>query len=99
MNKAVLKLCIILIVALTGFSSCQKKNCPAFWGVADNQQVASDGKKGSGENLEEADGERAAEFPLIRVKRDKNGIVTKQKQKRGKKKYEDPRKNYKPQRN
>jgi hypothetical protein len=97
MGSTVKKVGFSLIIALIVFSSCQKKNCPAFWGPADNQQVASDGKKGSGENLGSADGERAVEFPLIRVARDKNGIVTKQKQKRGKKKYTDPRKDYKPQ--
>src|SRR5689334_9978444 len=91
------KYSILLVFALLAFCSCQKKNCPAFWGPAENQQVASDGKKGSGENLGSADGERTVEFPLIRVKRDKNGIVTKQKQKKGKKKYKDPRKDYKPQ--
>jgi len=99
MNKAVIRVSVLLIVGLAGLSSCQKKNCPAFWGPADNQQVASDGKKGSGDNLGEADGEREVEFPLIRVKRDKNGVVSKQKQKKGKKKYKDPREDYKPQKN
>jgi hypothetical protein len=99
MHTSITKISVVALISLIGFSSCQKKNCPAFWGPADNQQVASDGKKGSGENLGEADGERTVEFPLIRVKRDKNGIVTKEKQKRGKKKYEDPRKNWKPQQN
>src|SRR5687768_14014985 len=99
MNKSVIKVSILVLISLTVLSSCQKKNCPAFWGPADNQQVASDGKNGSGENLGEADGERIVEFPMIRVKRDKNGIVNKEKQKRGKKKYEAPRKNWKPQQN
>ena len=99
MRTALIKFNIILIIGLVAFSSCQKKNCPAFWGPSDNNQVASDGKKDSGENLGEADGERTVEFPLIRVKRDKNGIVQKQKAKKGKKTYKDPRKNYKPLRN
>ena len=89
----------ILIIGLLIFASCQKKNCPTFWGAADNAQVASDVKKSSGENVSSADGEREAEFPLIRVKRDKNGIVVKQQSKKGKKMYKDPRKDYKPQRN
>ncbi|MDO1444898.1 hypothetical protein Q0590_01480 [Rhodocytophaga aerolata] len=90
---------ILLIIGLIAFSSCQKKNCPTFWGPADNTQVASDSKKDSGENLDTEDGERTVEFPVIRVKRDKNGIVTKQQPKKGKKMYKDPRKDYKPQRN
>jgi hypothetical protein len=87
---------ILFLIGLMVFSSCQKKNCPTFWGAADNKQVASDGKKDSGENLDTDDGERTVEFPVIRVKRDKNGIVTKQQPKKGKKMYKDPRKNYKP---
>jgi hypothetical protein len=99
MRTSITKYTTVLIIVLVVCSSCQKKNCPTFWGAADNAQVASDGKKGSGENLSTADGEREVEFPLIRVKRDKNGIVTKQQSKKGKKMYKDPRKDYKPQRN
>jgi hypothetical protein len=97
MRTTITKSSTILIIGLLVFSSCQKKNCPTFWGAADNAQVASDGKKSSGENLSSAEGEREAEFPLIRVKRDKNGIVVKQQAKKGKKMNKDPRKDYKPQ--
>ncbi len=97
MRTVLFKPCVVLLISLLAFSSCRKKNCPAFWGAADNQQVASDSKKSSGENLSSEDGERTVEFPLIRVKRDKNGIVTKQKARQGKKVYKDPRKDYKPQ--
>jgi hypothetical protein len=99
MKTTLTKCSVLLIIGLLVFSSCQKKNCPTFWGAADNEQVASDGKKSSGENLSTADGDREVEFPLIRVKRDKNGIVTKQQAKKSKKLHKDPRKDYKPQRN
>ena len=98
MKIPVAHISLLLLVSLVAFSSCQKKNCPTFWGPADNTMAASDGKKGSGENLSTDDGERQVEFPLIRVKRDKNGIVTKQQSKKGKKMNKDPRKDYKPQR-
>lgn len=99
MRTTIINYSIVLIIGLILFSSCQKKNCPTFWGPADNTQVASDGKKSSGENLDTEDGEREVEFPLIRVKRDKNGVVMKQQSKKGKKMYKDPRKDYKQQRN
>ena len=97
MKSLIKNLLIVLILLAIISTGCQRKsNCPTFWGQADNAQTASDGKKDSGENLASADDERSVEFPMVRVKRDKNGIVTKKTMKKGPKKHKDPRKDYKP---
>ncbi len=92
---------IILIAASTALLSvaCQRKNCPTYWANSGTvgAATASDGKKGSNENLNETEsGSREQEFPMVRVKRDKNGIITKKAMRRNKVKRTDPRKAYKP---
>ncbi len=92
---------ILLIAASTVLLSvaCQRKNCPTYWANSGTvgAATASDGKKGSNENLNETEsGSREQEFPMVRVKRDKNGIITKKAMRRNKVKRTDPRKAYKP---
>jgi hypothetical protein len=90
---------IILVAAVLLSAACQRKNCPTYWANSESvgATTASDGKKGSGENLNETEsGSREQEFPMVRVKRDKNGIITKKAMRRNKVKRTDPRKAYKP---
>jgi hypothetical protein len=97
---SILKYTIVLTAAFLLTAACQRKNCPTYWansGTAGMGQTASDGKKGSGNNLNVTEeGSREQEFPLVRVKRDKNGIITKKAMSRNKVKRTDPRKSYKP---
>jgi uncharacterized lipoprotein YajG len=93
MKDLIFKIRLFPVMAVFLLAACQKNNCPRYWAAPDNAQVASSGKKDAGETV---DTEPSAQFSLIRVKRDKNGIVVKQKPKT-KSKYKDPRKNYKPQ--
>ena len=90
----------ILVVAAVLLSvACQRKNCPTYWANSGTvgAATASDGKKSSNENLNETEsGSREQEFPMVRVKRDKNGIITKKAMRRNKVKRTDPRKAYKP---
>ncbi len=90
---------VLVAVAVLLSVACQRKNCPTYWansGTA-GAATASDGKKGSNENLNETEsGSREQEFPMVRVKRDKNGIITKKAMRRNKVKRTDPRKAYKP---
>jgi len=91
---------IILIAAGVLLSvACQRKNCPTYWANSNSvgATTASDGKKSSGENLNVTEeGSREQEFPMVRVKSDKNGIITKKGMRRNKVKRTDPRKAYKP---
>jgi hypothetical protein len=90
---------VFIAAALLLSVACQRKNCPTYWANSDTVggQTASDGKKSSGENLNETEsGSREQEFPMVRVKRDKNGIITKKAMSRNKVKRTDPRKSYKP---
>lgn len=99
MHTPVNKLAIGLVLLATSFSACQKKNCPTFWSAPDGAPAdisTNATEKDSGENLSNTDGQ-TKEFPLVRVKRDKNGIVVKKQVVKPKKKNPDPRKNYKPQ--
>lgn len=83
---------ILLLICLLAFGvgGCKKKSsCPTFWAAPDNQQKASDGKKESGENLDndKSSEPRETELTVVRVKRDKNGIVQKKKSKVKKRRY------------
>jgi hypothetical protein len=88
---------VISIIALT--VACQRKNCPVYWANSgEGSQKASDGAKVSGENLNNTEtGSRTVEFPLVRVKRDKNGVVVKKRMGTNKVKRTDPRKSYRTQ--
>jgi hypothetical protein len=79
------------LLAILSLTACSKKlNCPAemkHWPGSSEKQQASDGKKNAGENLNKTeDGAREAEFAVVRVTRDKNGVITKKQPKRIKKK-------------
>jgi hypothetical protein len=97
---SVSKYTILLFAVVLLTAACQRKNCPTYWansGTTGMGQTASDGKKGAAENLNTTEeGSREQEFPLVRVKRDKNGIITKKAMSRNKVKRTDPRKSYKP---
>ncbi len=96
-----LKKIVFLSLVMLSSLACQRKNCPVYWagsssagGVA---TTATDGEKEGGQNLNETEtGGREAEFPMVRVKRDKNGIVTKKAMRTNKVKRTDPRKSYRP---
>ncbi len=90
---------ILVVAALLLSVACQRKNCPTYWANSGTvgAATASDGKKGAAQNLNVTEeGSREQEFPLVRVKRDKNGIITKKAMGRNKVKRTDPRKSYKP---
>ncbi len=65
------------------------------WKVETNATKPADGGGGGGENAGSGDPETTAEFPMVRVKRDKNGIITKRAMPRNKVKRKDPRQTYK----
>ncbi len=66
------------------------------WKVETNATKPADGGGGdSGQSAGSGDPETTAEFPMVRVKRDKNGIVSKKPMARNKVKRTDPRKTYK----
>jgi hypothetical protein len=66
------------------------------WKVETNATKPADGGGGdSGQSAGSGDPETTSEFPMVRVKRDKNGIVTKKPMARNKVKRTDPRKTYK----
>jgi predicted small lipoprotein YifL len=87
MNRFAQRMLVVVGVALGSLAGCGKKsNCPTYWAEPDNQQKASDGKKSAGENLDNSKEEkREIELSVVRVKRDKNGIVEKKQPKKPKK--------------
>ncbi len=97
MTGHALKIGILSLLLLSGLA-CQRKNCPVYWaGSSSVGGSATDGKKDGGQNLNETEsGSREAEFPMVRVKRDKNGIVTKKAMRTNKVKRTDPRQSYRP---
>lgn len=64
------------------------------WKVETNATKPAGGGEG-GENAGSGDPETTAEFPMVRVKRDKNGIISKRPMPRNKVKRKDPRQTYK----
>ena len=74
----------LLLLSLTACS--KKSNCPQYlghWPGSNEKQEASDGKKSADQNLNKTeDGAREIELSAVRVKRDKNGIVTKKQPKK-----------------
>ncbi|MES2734104.1 MAG: hypothetical protein V4714_20320 [Bacteroidota bacterium] len=82
---------LVCILVAASMSACSKKStCPQYlghWPGSNEKQEASDGKKSAGENLNKTEGgAREVEFAAVRVKRDKNGVVTKKQPKKPKKK-------------
>ena len=79
----------LALATLTGCAAGKKQNCPAYlnaWPGSSEKQVASDGKKAAGENLANTTtGARTTDIPLVRVSRDKNGLVSKKQPKKPKK--------------
>lgn len=74
-----------LAVLLLSASCAKKSSCPIYWE-----------QEGGNPNVDGTEaGKTAAQFPMARVKRDKNGIVTKKTMARNKVKRTDPRKEYK----
>ncbi len=66
------------------------------WKVETNATKPAEGSGGDdGKSAGSGDPETTSEFPMVRVKRDKNGIVTKKPMARNKVKRTDPRKAYK----
>ncbi len=65
------------------------------WKVETNATKPADGGGEGEQSAGSGDPETTAEFPMVRVKRDKNGIVSKKAMPRNKVKRTDPRKSYK----
>jgi hypothetical protein len=65
------------------------------WKVETNATKPADGGDAGGQTAGSGDAKTTSEFPMVRVKRDKNGIVTKRAMPRNKVKRTDPRKAYK----
>ena len=65
------------------------------WKVETNATKPADGGDAGGQTAGSGDAKTTSEFPMVRVKRDKNGIVTKRTMPRNKVKRTDPRKAYK----
>ena len=89
MHRFLTKMFALGLVVFTMLAGCGKKsNCPTYWAEPDNQQKASDGKKGAGDNLDNSGGadKREVDISVVRVKRDKNGVVQKKQPKKAKKK-------------
>jgi len=81
-------------------SSSSGKAAPAGadksdWKVETNATKPADGGAEGEQAAGAGDAETTTEFPMVRVKRDKNGIITKKAMPRNKVKRTDPRKSYK----
>lgn len=82
---------LVGLLAVLSLAACGKKStCPSYlghWPGSSEKQQATDSKKDAGKNLDKTEeGAREVEFSLVRVTRNKNGIVVKKQPKRIKKK-------------